>query len=257
MFNLSNKVAIITGSGSGIGQSIAELLGSQGAQVHVWERDKEKGEQVVSGIRKKGGNAWNQVCNVADGDSVQQAMKEVADISGRLDVLVNNAGIAHIGNVENTQPEDFNRILDVNVKGVYHCMQAAVPYMKERGGSIINMASVVATVGIPDRFAYSMSKGAVLTMTLSAATDLMQYDIRVNCISPARIHTPFVDGYLAANYPGQEKEMFEKLSQTQPIGRMGQPAEVAAMVMYLASDEASFITGSNFPIDGGFTTVKK
>ena len=135
-------------------------------------------------------------------------------------------------------------------------MHVAVPLMKQgEGGSIINMASVVSSVGIPERFAYSMSKGAVLTMTYSAAKDCLPYNIRVNCIAPARVHTPFVDGYLAQNYPGQEAEMFDKLAQTQPIGRMGEPDEIAALIVYLASDEASFITGSNIPIDGGFVTL--
>ena len=257
MFDLSHKIALVTGGGSGIGASISTLLSQQGAHVHILERDRVKGEEVALPLQQAGHHAWIHTGDVSELASVEKVMDAVNQISGRLDVLVNNAGIAHIGTVETTTPKDFDRIYSVNVKGVFHCMQAAIPYMKAQGGGIINIASVVASVGIPDRFAYTMSKGAVLGMTLSAATDLMTYGIRVNSVSPARIHTPFVDGFLAANYPGQEQEMFEKLSQTQPIGRMGKPEEVAGLVAYLASDEASFITGTDFPIDGGFLSVKK
>ena len=169
-----------------------------------------------------------------------------------IDIVVNNAGIAHIGNLENTLETDFNRLFSVNVKGMYHVMQLSVPFMKKNGGVILNMASVASSVGIPDRFAYSMTKGAVVGMTLSVAKDYLSHHIRCNCISPARVHTPFVDGFLAKNYPGKEAEMFEKLSKTQPIGRMAEPAEIAYLALYLCSDEASFITGCDYPIDGGF-----
>ena len=165
---------------------------------------------------------------------------------------MNNAGIAHVGNAENTEEKDFDRLFQVNVKGIYNCLHVALALMKKKGGSVINMASTAATVGIPDRFAYSMTKGALLAMTLFVAKDFITHHIRCNCISPGRVHTPFVDGFIAKNYPGKEKEMFEKLSKTQPIGRMGQPAEIAALALFLASDESSFITGSDYPIDGGF-----
>ena len=171
-------------------------------------------------------------------------------------MLVNNAGIAHIGTVETTTEEDMDRIFRVNVKGVYNGMKMAAPYMKAQGGgSIVNLASTVSTVGIPNRFAYSMSKGAVMTMTFSMATDYLNDNIRCNCVAPARVHTPFVDGYLKQHYPGREQEMFDKLSKAQPIGRMGRPEEIATLVLYLASDESSFITGANIPIDGGFLTL--
>ena len=170
-----------------------------------------------------------------------------------LDILVNNAGVAHIGTVETTAEADFDRLFSVNVKGVYNCIRAAVPLMKQRGGgSILNMASIAALVGLPDRFAYSMTKGAVLAMTIATARDYVKDNIRVNSISPARVHTPFVDGFLAKNYPGREAEMFEKLSQTQPIGRMATPDEIAHLALYLCSDEAAFVTGTDYPIDGGF-----
>jgi NAD(P)-dependent dehydrogenase (short-subunit alcohol dehydrogenase family) len=174
-----------------------------------------------------------------------------------LDILVNNAGVAHVGNAENTQPADFERLFSVNVLGVYHCIHVGIPMLKaNKGGVILNMASIVASVGIPDRFAYSMSKGAVAAMTLSVARDFLADGIRCNSISPARVHTPFVDGFLAKNYPGQEAEMFEKLAKSQPIGRMGTVEEVASFALFLCSDEAGFITGCDYPIDGGFLYLR-
>jgi NAD(P)-dependent dehydrogenase (short-subunit alcohol dehydrogenase family) len=173
-----------------------------------------------------------------------------------LDILVNSAGVSHIGTAESTAEADFDRLYNVNVKGVYNCLHAAIPVLKKSGGGVIlNMCSIAATVGIPDRFAYSMTKGAVYSMTLSVARDYLKDKIRCNCISPARVHTPFVDGFLQKNYPGREQEMFEKLSKTQPIGRMAKPEEIAGLVLYLVSDEASFITGCDYPIDGGFTKL--
>ena len=184
------------------------------------------------------------------------SFRAVQDRFGPLDVLVNNAGISHVGTVETTTEADLDRIYAVNVKGVYNCLHAAVPAMKGRGGAILNLASVLSTVGVPDRFAYAMSKGAVLTMTLSVACDYVREGIRCNCIAPGRVHTPFVDGFLARNYPGREAEMFDRLSRTQPIGRMAAPEEIAKLAVFLCSDDAAFITGSNVPIDGGFATLK-
>jgi NAD(P)-dependent dehydrogenase (short-subunit alcohol dehydrogenase family) len=181
-----------------------------------------------------------------------QAVVDKIAAEGPIHILVNNAGIAHIGNAETTAEADFDRIFSVNVKGVYNCLHAVLPYMKTNGGGVVlNMASIAATLGLNDRFAYSMSKGAVLSMTLSVAKDYLPHNIRCNCISPARVHTPFVDGFLAKNYPGQEADMFAKLSAAQPIGRMGTPTEVAALALYLCSDEAGFITGNDYLIDGG------
>jgi NAD(P)-dependent dehydrogenase (short-subunit alcohol dehydrogenase family) len=172
-------------------------------------------------------------------------------------VLINNAGISHIGKVETTSEEDFDRLYQVNVKGAFNCIKAALPKLKENGGgSILNMASVAATIGIPDRFAYSMTKGAILSMTLSIARDYVQEGIRCNCISPGRVHTPFVDGFLAKNYPGQEAEMFAKLAATQPLGRMARPEEIADLAYFVSSDAGSFFTGTDIPIDGGFLGLK-
>lgn len=250
-FNLKDKVAIVTGGGSGIGRAISLTLAAQGAKVHIFELDQSKADGVIVEIQKNGGSAQAHACNIAHQTEVKKEVNQIA-ANGRIDVLVNNAGIAHIGDVENTSEADFDKIYNVNIKGVYNCIHCIIPHMKAKGGVILNMASVAATVGINDRFAYSASKGAVLTMTYSLAKDYLEYNIRCNSISPGRVHTPFVDGYLKANFPGKEEEMFEKLSKTQPIGRMAAPQEVADLVLYLCSDEASFITGTDFPIDGGF-----
>ncbi|MGX5817451.1 SDR family NAD(P)-dependent oxidoreductase [Chitinophaga lutea] len=253
LFRLDGKVAIVTGGGSGIGQAIARCFGSVGAQVHVIELNEAAGQGTVDDIVNSGGKGFVHACNVADQAAVVNTMNGIAQSAGRIDILVNCAGIAHVGNLDKTTEADFDRVYSVNVKGTYNCMYAVIGQMKQQGGGVIlNIASIASSVGIPDRFAYSMSKGAVLAMTLSAAKDYLSAGIRVNCVSPARIHTPFVDGFIAKNYPGKEQEMFDKLSKTQPIGRMGKPDEVGYLALYLCSDEAGFITGCDYPIDGGF-----
>ncbi|MEX0647834.1 MAG: glucose 1-dehydrogenase [Balneolaceae bacterium] len=253
LFSLKNKTAVITGGSKGIGRSISEVFAGQGAEVHILDLDEESGQETVEEIQKKGGAAQFHSLDVSNQASVLDVFEKIYQPKNKLDILVNNAGIAHIGNLEDTTEKDFDRVYSVNVKGVYNCSYAAVEKMKKsEGGVILNMASVVAMIGIPERFAYTMSKGAVLTMTYSIAKDYIDQNIRCNAISPARVHTPFVDGYLKQNYPGKEKEMFEQLSATQPIGRMGKPVEIAYLALYLCSDEAAFITGSNYPIDGGF-----
>ena len=252
LFSLKNKTAIITGGGSGIGRAIAILFAKQGADVHIIELNAEAAAEVVETIISAGGNAKAHACNVSD----QANVVAVVDSIGGADILVNNAGIAHIGKADTTPAEDFDRVYNVNVKGAYNCIYAAIPQMRRKsGGVILNMSSIAALVGITDRFAYSMSKGAILAMTLSVARDYLKENIRCNCISPARVHTPFVDGFLAKNYPGKEEEMFAKLSASQPIGRMGTPDEVAALALYLCSDEAGFVTGCDYPIDGGFVRL--
>jgi 2-keto-3-deoxy-L-fuconate dehydrogenase len=252
MFNLNNKIAVITGGGSGIGQAIAVLFAKQGAVVHILELSQEAGLTTQKRIYTEGGTCHVHPCDVAD----QAAVFAVFDTIGRLDILVNNAGIAHVGNVEMTDEAAFDRIVSVNIKGVYNCLKAAIPILKANGsGTILNMASVAALVGIPDRFAYSMSKGATIAMTMAMAKDYLSHNIRCNSISPARVHTPFVDGFLAKNYPDNTPEMFEKLSKTQPIGRMGKPEEIANLALFLCSDEAGFITGCDYPIDGGFVKL--
>jgi 2-keto-3-deoxy-L-fuconate dehydrogenase len=249
MFSLQNKIAVITGGGSGIGQAIAVLFAKQGATVHVLELTEASGKETKNRINTEGGVCTVHPCNVGD----QAAVLSVFEAIGPLDILVNNAGIAHVGNVETTDEADFDRIVSVNVKGVYNCLKAAVPLMKQKGGGVIvNMASIAVWVALADRFAYSMSKGAVHAMSLSVAKDYLTSNIRCNSISPARIYTPFVEGFLNKNYPDNKAEMFEKLSKSQPIGRMGTPEEVATLALFLCSDEASFITGCDYPLDGGF-----
>jgi NAD(P)-dependent dehydrogenase (short-subunit alcohol dehydrogenase family) len=252
MFSLEERTAVVTGAGSGIGAAIAELFARQGARVFVLERDEQAGAATAVRITSTGGAAAFVQCDVADATSVGTAFKQVEADAGRLDILVNNAGIAHIGTVETTTEEDLDRIYSVNVKGVALCSQQGVRLMLRTGGGVIlNLASIASLIGLTDRFAYSMSKGAVLTMTRSIAVDYVKQGIRCNCICPARVHTPFVDGYLRDNYAGHEQEMFRQLSEYQPIGRMAEPGEVAALALYLCSDEASFITGQAYPIDGG------
>ncbi|WP_242202155.1 SDR family NAD(P)-dependent oxidoreductase [Aestuariivivens insulae] len=251
-FSLEGKSAIITGGASGIGEAMSITFAQQGAHVHILEFNAESGERMANNIIEEGGKVNFYQCDVSNH---QQVMDTITSISKNhnIDILINNAGIAHVGNIENTKEEDLDRIYNVNVKGVYNCAHAVVPIMKQQGGGvIINMASIASSVGISDRFAYSMSKGAALTMTYSIAKDYVNDGIRCNCISPARVHTPFVDGFIKKNYPGKEDEMFANLSKTQPIGRMGKPEEIANLALYLCSDEASFITGTDFPIDGGF-----
>lgn len=255
LFTLSNKTAVITGASKGIGKSIAELFVRQGADVHILDIDREAGKETVMDIKNPKGTAFFHEVDVTKQEEVKAIFENICQRKKQLDILVNNAGIAHVGKLEETTEEDFDRVYSVNVKGVYNCALAAVEKMKQKGGTILNMASVVSVVGIADRFAYTTSKGAVLSMTYSIAKDYLDQNIRCNAISPARVHTPFVDGFLKQNYPGKEKEMFEKLSQTQPIGRMGKPSEIASLALYLCSDEAAFITGTNYPIDGGFITL--
>jgi len=252
MLNLKNKVAIITGGGSGIGKAVSLLFAQQEAVVCILDNDEKAGAAVAKEIQQQNGKVYFQKCNVAHQQEVKALVANIFNQYAAINILVNNAGIAHIGTAETTNEEDFERLLNVNVKGVYNCLHAVLPLMRKTGGAILNLASVASSVGLADRFAYTTSKGAVVGMTLSVAKDFLADKIRCNCISPGRVHTPFVDGFLKNSYPGKEQEMFEKLSKSQPIGRMGTPQEVASLILYLCADEASFITGCDYPVDGGF-----
>ena len=252
MFQLNNKIALVTGGGSGIGKEVCKVLAKQGAHVIVVDLNADSAKGTIDEITSNGNTAEALTLDVTNQGAVTTSFEKLKS----LDILVNCAGISHIGSATTTNEADFEKVFQVNVKGVYNCLQAGVNVMKKSGGgTIVNISSIAAKVGLSDRFAYSMSKGAVHAMTMSVAKDYIKDNIRCNSVSPGRVHTPFVDGFLKKNYPGQEAEMFEKLSKTQPIGRMGLPIEVAHQVLYLCSEEAAFITGSDFSIDGGFVTL--
>ena len=256
-FALGGKVAAVTGGASGIGKSVALLLARQGARVFVLDVDEAGGAETVARIEAAAGSARYLACDVASASAVASAFGELGSSAGRLDILVNNAGIAHIGSLETTSEADLDRVYSVNVKGVFHCLRAAVPWMvRSGGGAIVNLSSIAALVGLRDRFAYSMTKGAVQAMTLSVARDYLDQRIRSNAVCPARVHTPFVDGFVKRSYPGRESEVLEQLARAQPVGRMATPDEVAALVLYLCSDEAAFVTGCSYPFDGGVLSVR-
>jgi 2-keto-3-deoxy-L-fuconate dehydrogenase len=251
-FRLDGKVAVVTGGGSGIGRAIASRFAANGAMVHILDLNPSEAEETVRRIVGRGGQASSCACDVSNHAQVEEILGNIF-ARERVNILVNNAGVSHIGKVEDTTEADFDRVFRINVKGYYNCMQSCIVHMKgEGGGVILNMASIAGSAGLADRFAYSMSKGAVIAMTYSVAKDYVQHGIRCNCISPARVHTPFVDDYLKKNYPGHEKEMYDQLAKTQPLGRMGEPGEVASLALFLCSDQAAFLTGTDYPLDGGF-----
>ncbi|MDN3377716.1 MULTISPECIES: SDR family oxidoreductase [unclassified Pseudoalteromonas] len=253
---MKNKIAVVTGGGSGIGYSICKALGEANYKVIVLDLNLAAAEATATEIKTTGWQADAFAVDVSNAAAVSDVFAQITQDNKSIDILINNAGIGSVGTIEETSEQELDKVYNVNVKGVYNCAAAVVPIMKaQRAGIIINMASIASTVGIPDRFAYSMSKGAVLTMTYSIARDYVDYGIRCNCIAPGRVHTPFVEGYLEKNYADKKEEMFEKLSKSQPIGRMGTPEEIAGLVQYLCSEQASFITGTNIPIDGGFVTI--
>ena len=250
---IEKPIVVVTGGGSGIGRATSIAMAAQGFAIRIFDLSPEGAEETLDLVRGAGGTgAFSQV-DVSDTESVRVAFSGLP----RLDALINNAGVAHVGNVLDATPEDIDRLYRINIRGVYHCLHFGLPVMlRHGGGSIVNLASIASKVGIPDRFAYSMTKGAVLSMTLSVARDFVDKGVRCNCVCPARVHTPFVDGFIAKTYPGHEAEMFAKLSAGQPIGRMGTPSEVASLIAYLCSPQASFITGSAYDIDGGFTLLR-
>jgi 2-keto-3-deoxy-L-fuconate dehydrogenase len=256
VFRLDRKTAFVTGAGSGIGEQIARLFARQGAHVILADIRLDEVERVAVEIKAAGGSARAEHLDVAEESSVREAIERVASMDGRLDILVNNAGVSHVGNVLETSLEDWERVMRVNARGVFLCAREAVRQMlaqSPEGGVIINMSSVAATIGIDRRLPYSASKGAVLAMTRSIAIDFVTQGIRCNAICPGTVQTPFVEGYLARNFAGHEDEVRQQLHARQPIGRMGQPDEIASAALYLASDEASFVTGSALIIDGGWT----
>lgn len=257
MSRLDQKTSLVTGGGSGIGRAISEAFAAAGAAVGILDLDEAAASETLASIAAAGGQAKFLPCDVSDSASVEAAVAAAGEAFGRIDILVNNAGIANIGTATTTSEEDFDRVMRVNVRGVYHCLRAVLPRMVEAGGGVVlNLSSIAAITGLKDRFAYSASKGAVQTMTLSVAADYLAHGIRCNAICPARVHTPFVDGYLAKNYPDTRDEMFEKLSRVQPVGRMARPDEVAKLALYLCSDDASYITAQTYNLDGGYMNLR-
>ena len=255
--SMAGKTAIVTGGGSGIGKSISWLFAKQGAEVIILDTDEAAAQDSAANIKKNNGTAMVLQCDVSNYDMVTKSVVEIIADFKKIDILVNNAGIAHVGDLLHTSETDLDRLYKVNVKGVYNCMHATIPHMIENNsGVILNLASIASKIGLKDRFAYSMTKGAVLTMTLSVAKDYIDENIRCNCICPARVHTPFVDSFIKENYPGKEAEMYRYLADYQPIGRMGTPDEIAGLAAFLCSDAAAFITGCAYDIDGGVINLR-
>jgi 2-keto-3-deoxy-L-fuconate dehydrogenase len=255
-FRLDGKIAVVTGAGSGIGRAIALKFAARGCTLRILDINQQDAEATRQEIIAGRGSATRHVCDVTQQKEANSIFEELFRL-GPVHILINNAGVSHIGSVESTTEADFDRVFQVNVKGFYNCMRACAGHMKTHGGGVIlNMASIAGSTGLSDRFAYSMSKGAVIAMTYSVAKDYLNHNIRCNCISPARVHTPFVDGFLKKTYPGREREMFDKLSKAQPLGRMAEPDEVASLALFLCSDEARFITGTDYPLDGGYFNLR-
>lgn len=256
MFSLAGKVAVVTGGGSGIGEAIARAFVGAGAKVVIFERNKEAGESVAASLAASGGVAMCVECDISDESSVKSAAQTVLDDNGGyIDIIVNNAGVGHVGTVSTTSGADLDRMYNVNVRGMMYVTQAFLPAMLERKkGVIVNMASIGGIVAVRDRFAYTVSKFAVVGLTKSIALDFADAGIRCNCICPGRVETPFVQARIAEYAdPVQARE---EMASTQALKRMGEPAEIAAAALYLASDEAAFVTGSSLIIDGGWTAGK-
>ena len=259
MNKLDDKIAIVTGGGKGIGRAISLSFANEGAKVAIWEKDLDAAEETSKQINDSGRTAVSIECEISDKNSVSNALKETIDALGKPTHLINNAGIAHVGTATTTTEGDFDRVMSVNTKGLFLCLQAVLPVLVDNGGGVIlNLASIASRLGIADRFAYSASKGAALGMTLSGAKDYVDQGIRCNCLCPGRVHTPFVDGFLEKYYPekNERSEKFTELSKYQPIGRMGEPEEIASLATFLCSEEASFITGSAYDVDGGTMTLR-
>jgi len=255
MFSLQNKIALVTGAGSGIGAAIAETFARAGAFVFVTDWDEKSGRETTDRLKAQKGQAEFLALDVTNEENCRRVAKTVFDSQGRMDVLVNNAGIGHVGTMMQTSGADLDRLYAVNVRGVFNVTKAFLPDMlKRKSGNIINLASIGGVVGVRDRVAYCTTKFAVAGLTKSMALDHAQDGIRVNCICPGRVETPFVAARLK-EYPDPEQARRE-MSTTQAVGRMGRPEEIAAAALYLASDESAFVTGTEFIIDGGFSAGK-
>ena len=255
MFSLSERIACVTGAGSGIGAAIAEVFAKAGAHVVVSDINEEAGKQTAEKIRRESGKAEFGRIDVSSAESAEKLASEIHARHGRLDILVNNAGIGHVGTMVQTKAEDLDRLYAVNVRGVFNVTKAFLSQMIERkSGNVINLASIGGVVGIRDRLAYCTTKFAVVGLTKSMALDHATDGIRVNCICPGRVETPFVSARLK-EYPDPEKA-YREMAATQALGRMGKPEEIAHAALYLACDESAFVTGTAFLIDGGWSAGK-
>lgn len=255
MFDLHGKVALITGAASGIGEAIAHTFARQGAFVYVSDLDSEAGEKVTEQIRTDTGRAEFLKLDVSDDRACFETAAVVHRDQGQLDILVNNAGIGHVGNIQQTTADDLDRLYGVNIRGMFNLTKSFIPKMIERKhGVIVNMSSVGGVAAVKERIAYCITKFAVVGFTKCLALDHALDGIRANCICPGRVETPFVKARIA-EYPDPEKA-YREMAATQALGRMGTPEEIAAAALYLASDEAAFVTGSALMIDGGFTVGK-
>jgi NAD(P)-dependent dehydrogenase (short-subunit alcohol dehydrogenase family) len=253
---LEGKVCVITGAGSGIGRASALLFASEGGRIVVGDVDMDGAEKTVADIKHDGGHGWAWQVDVTDELASQTFAAEVVGREGRVDVLFNNAGIAGVGDVVETDPDLFDRVMRVNVRGVYLMSRAIVPYMIERkAGSIINMSSCIAEIGLARRVSYAASKGAVLAMTKSMQVDLAAHGIRVNALLPGTILTPFVERYLKESYADPEEGM-AAIRKRQLSNDLGRPEDVASAALYLASDESRFVMASGLIVDGGVTGAK-
>src|SRR5438876_6818853 len=256
MFSLQDKVAIVTGAGSGIGAAIAETFAKAGALVYVADCHSTNGKETVSRIEKQGGKALLAVLDVTQEVECQALVKSVlTKNNGRCDALVNNAGIGHVGTILTTEPGDLDRLWKVNLVGAYYLSRAVLPAMIERrAGSIINIGSIAAITGMESRFAYTITKHAILGLTRAMAMDHSATGVRTNCLCPGRVQTPFVDARLREYADPQE--YMKQMVAPHAMKRMAQPCEIAAAALFLASDESSFVTGSAFAVDGGYTAGK-
>lgn len=255
MFDLSNKTAFVTGAGSGIGEAIAHALAGAGAFVYVADIDSAAGTRVVSELNKRGGEAEFIHLDVSDKQQCDAAAAGVLAFRGPVDILVNNAGVGHVGTILDTETEDLERLFAVNVRGMFDLTKAFIgPMIHRKRGTIINLASIGGVIAIRERIAYCTTKFAVVGLTKSLALDHAKDGIRANAVCPGRVETPFVRSRLA-EYPDPEKA-YQEMSATQAVGRMGRPEEIAAAVLYLASDEAAFVTGITLEIDGGWAVGK-